>query len=128
MTEMREYWGTSESQVQCFPFYTILLAVGNPVIDLFSLDVEGAELHVLKSIPWDLVKINVILIEVEHSDESRLDTFLKAKNYTRVPDTNFPADKVYVRNDFKSVTDNETSENSIETQSKTDLQSTDLVD
>ena len=30
-----------KSLVQCFPLYSILLAIGNPVIDLFSLDIEG---------------------------------------------------------------------------------------
>ena len=29
--------------LQCFPLYTILLAVGNPKIHYFSLDIEGAE-------------------------------------------------------------------------------------
>ena len=37
----------------------ILLAMGNPVVDYFSLDVEGAELPILKSIPWDSVDIKV---------------------------------------------------------------------
>jgi hypothetical protein len=32
--------------VQCFPLYTVLAAVGNPKIDLLSLDIEGAELEV----------------------------------------------------------------------------------
>jgi hypothetical protein len=27
--------------VKCFPLYSILLAIGNPTIDLFSLDIEG---------------------------------------------------------------------------------------
>ncbi len=30
-----------KTNVQCFPLYSILLAIGNPVIDLFSLDIEG---------------------------------------------------------------------------------------
>jgi hypothetical protein len=31
-------------KVQCFPLYAILMAMGNPEVDYFSLDVEGAEL------------------------------------------------------------------------------------
>jgi len=27
--------------VKCFPLYSIMLAIGNPPIDLFSLDIEG---------------------------------------------------------------------------------------
>ena len=41
------------------PIYTILLAVGNPIVDFFSLDVEGAEIEILKTIPWEKVHINV---------------------------------------------------------------------
>jgi hypothetical protein len=46
-------------KVTCLPLYTILLSVGNPAVDFFSLDVEGAELEILKTIPWDKVHINV---------------------------------------------------------------------
>ena len=35
-------------RVQCFPLYSILLALGNPTVHYFSLDIEGAELAVLK--------------------------------------------------------------------------------
>jgi hypothetical protein len=27
--------------VRCFPLYSIILAIGNPLVDLFSLDIEG---------------------------------------------------------------------------------------
>lgn len=32
--------------VPCYPFYNILEAVGNPIVDFLSLDIEGAELEV----------------------------------------------------------------------------------
>ncbi len=35
-------------KVQCFPLYSVLLALGNPTVDIFSLDIEGAELQVLR--------------------------------------------------------------------------------
>jgi hypothetical protein len=31
------------------------LALGNPTVNYLSLDVEGAELDILKTIPWDKV-------------------------------------------------------------------------
>jgi hypothetical protein len=34
--------------MQCFPLYSLLKAVGNPVVDYLSLDIEGAELMVNK--------------------------------------------------------------------------------
>ena len=46
-------------RVVCLPFISILNAIGNPRIDYFSLDIEGAELAVLKAIPWEKVDIKV---------------------------------------------------------------------
>ena len=40
-------------RLQCLPLYTILLALGNPTVNYFSLDIEGAEYPVLQTIPWD---------------------------------------------------------------------------
>ena len=47
--------------MQCLPLYTILLALGNPAVHHFSLDIEGAELPVLKTVPWDKVDIRFII-------------------------------------------------------------------
>ena len=47
------------TSAQCFPLHTILLAADRTAIDLFSLDVEGHELKVLKTIPWHKVDIKV---------------------------------------------------------------------
>jgi len=49
--------------VMCYPLYSILLAIGQLRIDLLSLDVEGAELQVLRTIPFDKVYIEVIMVE-----------------------------------------------------------------
>jgi hypothetical protein len=46
-------------KVQCFPLYSILLAVGRTTIDFLSLDIEGGELDVLATIPWHKVNIKV---------------------------------------------------------------------
>ena len=43
-------------QLQCFPLYSLLLAsAGHVTVNYFSLDIEGAEFEVLKTIPWDKV-------------------------------------------------------------------------
>ena len=44
-------------QVQCFPLYSVLMALDNPAVDYMSLDIEGAELPVLKTVPWDKVSL-----------------------------------------------------------------------
>ena len=46
-------------RVVCLPLILILNAIGNPKIDYFSLDIEGAELAVLKTIPWEMADIKV---------------------------------------------------------------------
>ena len=53
--------GTSQTfvNVTCLPLFSILMALDNPIIDYFSLDVEGSELAVLKTIPFDKVNIMV---------------------------------------------------------------------
>ena len=45
--------------VQCFPLYSILLAVGRTTVDIFSLYVEGHELRILQTIPWHKLNIKV---------------------------------------------------------------------
>ena len=40
----------SEEKKQCFPVYSLIQALGNPVVDYFSLDVEGSELDILGAI------------------------------------------------------------------------------
>lgn len=49
----------STVNVQCVPLYSILLAMNRTTIDLFSLDIEGLEFEVLKTIPFDKVDIKV---------------------------------------------------------------------
>ena len=46
-------------KVQCFPLYSILVAVGRTEIDFFGLDVEGSEYKILKTIPWHKVDFKV---------------------------------------------------------------------
>lgn len=47
--------------MQCFPIYSLLSALSVTTVDYFSLDVEGAEMEVLATIPFDKVFIKVYL-------------------------------------------------------------------
>ena len=51
-------------------------------IDFMSLDVEGAELAVLSSIPWDRVDIELIMVEFNHIDEQVLDGIMNKAGYS----------------------------------------------
>ena len=48
------------TQVQCFPVESILAALEVKTVNLFVLDVEGAELAVLNHINFDNVDIEVM--------------------------------------------------------------------
>lgn len=54
---------TKAHQVWCFPLYSILLAVNQTKIDYFSLDVEGAEMSILRNLPWDKFDVDVLQVE-----------------------------------------------------------------
>ncbi len=48
---------------QCFSLYSLLVALDQKDINFFSLDVDGHELDILKTIPFDKVKIDVFTVE-----------------------------------------------------------------
>jgi hypothetical protein len=72
--------------VQCFPFYSILLALGIRHIDVFSLDVEGAEVQILDTVPFDKVNISMMNVEYQHvrGGSNFLQQYLESKGYTTV--------------------------------------------
>ncbi|RNA03115.1 Star [Brachionus plicatilis] len=61
--------------VPCFSIQTILAAINVKTVDLFSLDVEGGELDVLKSINFDKIRINSFAKRINgHSIASEKET------------------------------------------------------
>jgi len=93
-----------EIQLQCVPIFSVLQALGNPQVDFFSLDIEGADLQVLKTIPFDKVRISVIMIEVAHlgevfeGDNDELRSFLGEKGYLFY--RRLSIDDIYVHRSF----------------------------
>ena len=73
-----------EIYVQCFPLLSILDALDIYHIDYLSLDVEGAEIEILKTVNWEKLTVDVLTIEYRHSlnnlKELR-DLFKKTGNY-----------------------------------------------
>ena len=53
--------------VQCFPLFSILQAMGVSHVDYFSLDIEGAEVDILKTLPLDKISVDVFSIEYQVS-------------------------------------------------------------
>ncbi|ODM96126.1 Protein Star [Orchesella cincta] len=50
-------------EVYSIPLYTLVTALGYKEIDFFALDVEGAEMEILLTIPFDLLTIKVLTVE-----------------------------------------------------------------
>lgn len=90
--------------VQCFPLYSYLLALNRTTIDYFSLDVEGNELEVLKTIPFDKVDIRTISVEYVHVIDGKdaLRMFVEKQGYTLhsevIHDNNLANDFIFVKN------------------------------
>jgi hypothetical protein len=84
--EMHVYAGAlmaiKPSAVICYPLYSVMLAIGQNHIDYLSLDVEGAELAILSTIPFDKLRIEVILLEYLIMSSPN-DTLAKLNNLRR---------------------------------------------
>lgn len=57
--------------IPCFPLYSILKAIDVKKVDYFSLDVEGGELNVIQSIPFDEIDIKSFTIEWPGNADNR---------------------------------------------------------
>ena len=67
--------------VNCINLSSLLSNLNITKIDLLSLDIEGNELEVLKSINFNDVNIEYICIEVWDKDKEKIFDFFKKKNY-----------------------------------------------
>ena len=55
--------GTPTAMTQCFDIYSLLRAVNRTHVNYFSLDVEGAEYLILKTIPFDRITVDIFSVE-----------------------------------------------------------------
>lgn len=70
----------------CVPLGSLLADIGTHHVNYFSLDVEGAELHILRSIDWTALTFDMIQVEVQ---ENRADItgYLLSRGYKRTHQT-----------------------------------------
>ena len=83
-TEIRSHkpWMTGDEgaglviNVPCYPLEKLLIEAGNKelIVDFFSLDTEGSEASILKSIDFNKITFGVIIIE-HNNEEGRIDSF-----------------------------------------------------
>lgn len=84
------------------PLDTILKGVGVRRIDFLSLDVEGYELHILRTLS---IPVSVLMVESDKVDQAELHALLAARGMRRVTSTvpkwRRAANDYYVAADFK---------------------------
>ncbi len=75
--------GSTTHKVYCFPFYSMMLALNRTHINYFSLDVEGLELDILKTIPFDELNISIFTVEYKHGKDGNAayERFMAGKGY-----------------------------------------------
>jgi len=80
--------------VQCIPLFSFLSALNVTNVDYFSLDVEGLELEILKTIPFDKVFIKTVSVEFLESGDKKgqrqLLKFMESKGYIMVQEIRKP--------------------------------------
>ncbi|XP_043196494.1 uncharacterized protein LOC122367465 [Amphibalanus amphitrite] len=87
-------------EVDCFPLHALLLALDVRRVDYFSLDVEGAELDVLRTVPFDRIDIRTLSVEFAHTSgggKPALRAFMESKGYTVIREVK---QKDWTANDF----------------------------
>ncbi len=86
--------------VPCFPLESILAALNRTDVDFFSLDVEGKELEVLKTIPFGKIQIDTLSVEYIHGLSGKGDykNFMESKGYVTYKEihTHQPGKDLYV--------------------------------
>ena len=88
---MNDYWKNNwhgkgvvktRTMVPCAPLSMMLRMQGIAAIDFFSLDVEGSEIHVLRTMDWT-IPVHVWCIEVQEHDSAVIGELMKKHGYVR---------------------------------------------
>ena len=69
--------------VECFPLTSILFSLNRTSVDFLSLDVEGVELDILKTIPFNIIDIEVLTVEYRHAKHGKksVKDFMEMQGY-----------------------------------------------
>lgn len=84
-------------EVQCYTPQTIFDQYNVKVIDFLSLDTEGGEYDILKSIDFSNVFIDIIVVEVRWKDDKRIYNYLTKNGYAFI--TRIENDDLYKKID-----------------------------
>ena len=99
--------GDGKGNERCVAILDALASVSLPTtIDLLSIDIEGAEPHVLRCMPWHKLQVRFVLIETNRHDMRLVDGFFSAHGFANVmtmwghtstSHRAFPLDNLYMR-------------------------------
>lgn len=93
--ELEAYGGSAEIiTVLCYDLTTLLLSQGLSHIDYMSIDTEGGELEILKSLDFQSIEVEVIDVE-NNLGTDRFKDFLEPLGYKRV--IKLGVDEIYAR-------------------------------
>ncbi len=102
-------------RVPCFPLESILLALNRTHVDYVSLDVEGLELDIMKTIPFDQIQIDTLSLEYVHGKGGKkaYKEFMEQQGYVMYKEINHRRkvidlsvhDLIFVRNGLLSKTE-----------------------
>lgn len=96
--ELGEYGGTKELiKVPSVLLDKTLIYHHMPVVDYCSIDTEGSEFQILKSIDFTKVSISCFTVENNYSD-NRVEAFMKTKGYSKHGKT-FGTDELYIKHE-----------------------------
>jgi hypothetical protein len=91
------------AMMPCGPLGVYLMNAGITYINFFSLDVEGGELSLLQTFPFDLIKVQFIFVEV-NSQRPAIEGFLVSKGFVPTISTAPPLISILYHNpSFKEV-------------------------
>lgn len=91
--DIAEYGGTiTETQVKCYNLNEILIKNQFRNIDFISIDTEGGELKILKSIDYSVIKIKAIVVENNYTDPE-IYAFMRTKGFYRFAEVS--SDEIY---------------------------------
>eukprot|EP00959_Pyramimonas_sp_CCMP1952_P035268 738851-Pyramimonas_sp.AAC.1 len=94
--------GRKVYEVQCGPIGPYLHVLGIPWVDFFSLDVEGSEENVLKSMIWD-IPIHVMMVELDEHDEEankRIRGIMSSVGFTEDTEIEVKLSGIFVNTSF----------------------------
>ena len=92
--EIAHYGGKKEViQVMCYTLNDLVKEYGLPYIDYLSIDTEGGELDILKSINFDTLAIHIIDVENNFPNDASIRLFMESKGFRFVARVN--CDEVY---------------------------------